>query len=141
MLFVLCVLFIFFFFKQKTAYEMRISDWSSDVCSSDLAEQVGDDEFADGGNENEEAAGDDAGERQRPGDDPERLDGTTAKVGRRLQQADAHLLKVGVERQHHEGPVGIPDADEDCGVGVSAVHLLVAHAATEAEMGRAARRG
>src|SRR3546814_4964206 len=28
----------FFFFKQKTAYEMRISDWSSDVCSSDLYE-------------------------------------------------------------------------------------------------------
>src|SRR3546814_2235238 len=32
---VVCV-FCFFFFKQKTAYEMRISDWSSDVCSSDL---------------------------------------------------------------------------------------------------------
>src|SRR3546814_1016606 len=30
---------LFFFFKQKTAYEMRISDWSSDVCSSDLAGQ------------------------------------------------------------------------------------------------------
>src|SRR3546814_12936655 len=30
------VSFLFFFFKQKTAYEMRISDWSSDVCSSDL---------------------------------------------------------------------------------------------------------
>src|SRR3546814_10988094 len=30
-----CLIF-FFFFKQKTAYEMRISDWSSDVCSSDL---------------------------------------------------------------------------------------------------------
>src|SRR3546814_5551500 len=29
----------FFFFKQKTAYEMRISDWSSDVCSSDLVAQ------------------------------------------------------------------------------------------------------
>src|SRR3546814_18310874 len=29
-------LLLFFFFKQKTAYEMRISDWSSDVCSSDL---------------------------------------------------------------------------------------------------------
>src|SRR3546814_12221259 len=29
----------FFFFKQKTAYEMRISDWSSDVCSSDLPAQ------------------------------------------------------------------------------------------------------
>src|SRR3546814_4711334 len=30
------LLCLFFFFKQKTAYEMRISDWSSDVCSSDL---------------------------------------------------------------------------------------------------------
>src|SRR3546814_3664230 len=30
------MLFFFFFFKQKTAYEMRMSDWSSDVCSSDL---------------------------------------------------------------------------------------------------------
>src|SRR3546814_12231035 len=30
------LVFFFFFFKQKTAYEMRISDWSSDVCSSDL---------------------------------------------------------------------------------------------------------
>src|SRR3546814_17609529 len=29
-------MFVFFVFKQKTAYEMRISDWSSDVCSSDL---------------------------------------------------------------------------------------------------------
>src|SRR3546814_4768833 len=33
-----CYLVSVFFFKQKTAYEMRISDWSSDVCSSDLAE-------------------------------------------------------------------------------------------------------
>src|SRR3546814_1801272 len=35
----MCVVYLctcFFFFKQKTAYEMRISDWSSDVCSSDL---------------------------------------------------------------------------------------------------------
>src|SRR3546814_5011226 len=30
-----------FFFKQKTAYEMRISDWSSDVCSSDLDQRAG----------------------------------------------------------------------------------------------------
>src|SRR3546814_7531568 len=36
-MFLICV---FFFFKQKTAYEMRISDWSSDVCSSDLPELV-----------------------------------------------------------------------------------------------------
>src|SRR3546814_5234645 len=33
---ILWLVFCFFFFKQKTAYEMRISDWSSDVCSSDL---------------------------------------------------------------------------------------------------------
>src|SRR3546814_994957 len=33
---VLCLWLCFFFFKQKTAYEMRISDWSSYVCSSDL---------------------------------------------------------------------------------------------------------
>src|SRR3546814_3797037 len=32
--------FFFFFFKQKTAYEMRISDWSSDVCSSDLRQRI-----------------------------------------------------------------------------------------------------
>src|SRR3546814_10089676 len=35
-----CMFRGFFFFKQKTAYELRISDWSSDVCSSDLAGQV-----------------------------------------------------------------------------------------------------
>src|SRR3546814_9171547 len=34
-----CCCFCVFFFKQKTAYEMRISDWSSDVCSSDLLAQ------------------------------------------------------------------------------------------------------
>src|SRR3546814_3831004 len=34
------LLLCFFFFKQKTAYEMRISDWSSDVCSSDLPKVV-----------------------------------------------------------------------------------------------------
>src|SRR3546814_2536622 len=34
-------LIVVFFFKQKTAYEMRISDWSSDVCSSDLRLLVG----------------------------------------------------------------------------------------------------
>src|SRR3546814_9919070 len=33
---VFCLFIFFFFFKQKTAYELRISDWSSDVCSSDL---------------------------------------------------------------------------------------------------------
>src|SRR3546814_10474959 len=37
---------MFFFFKQKTAYEMRISDWSSDVCSSDLGRGLGEGEAA-----------------------------------------------------------------------------------------------
>src|SRR3546814_1295400 len=40
--------FVFFFFKQKTAYEMRISDWSSDVCSSDLLLLTGRPGIADG---------------------------------------------------------------------------------------------
>src|SRR3546814_3975112 len=35
-----CVYFIFFFFKQKTAYEMRISDWSSDVCIPHLLDRL-----------------------------------------------------------------------------------------------------
>src|SRR3546814_2801021 len=35
-LYFIYIFVVFFFFKQKTAYEMRISDWSSDVCSSDL---------------------------------------------------------------------------------------------------------
>src|SRR3546814_995958 len=41
----------FFFFKQKTAYEMRISDWSSDVCSSDLSapDEAGLASFEEGG--------------------------------------------------------------------------------------------
>src|SRR3546814_7250579 len=33
------LLYLFVFFKQKTAYDMRISDWSSDVCSSDLQQE------------------------------------------------------------------------------------------------------
>src|SRR3546814_2915625 len=41
MRFCVSIWYVFFFFQQKTAYEMRISDWSSDVCSSDLiGEQV-----------------------------------------------------------------------------------------------------
>src|SRR3546814_5195977 len=40
---VLDILLCFFFFKQKTAYEMRISDWSSDVCSSDLGKTFAED--------------------------------------------------------------------------------------------------
>src|SRR3546814_1647412 len=46
--------FVFFFFKQKTAYEMRISDWSSDVCSSDLARWI--DVFCEAGASSEDEA-------------------------------------------------------------------------------------
>src|SRR3546814_9802692 len=46
---VYCFMYLFmvivFFFKQKTAYEMRISDWSSDVCSSDLPVHLGHDQI------------------------------------------------------------------------------------------------
>src|SRR3546814_71675 len=62
--------FKFFFFKQKTAYDMRISDWSSDVCSSDLPETVGWRETAGGDCQNlaEEPAYSDPGRgNQRPG--------------------------------------------------------------------------
>src|SRR3546814_9172323 len=41
LLYIVFCIFVFFFFKQKTAYEMRISDWSSDVCSSDLLGKPG----------------------------------------------------------------------------------------------------
>src|SRR3546814_10855129 len=44
-----CKLSCFFFFKQKTAYEMRISDWSSDVCSSDLLVRFVPEKHADAG--------------------------------------------------------------------------------------------
>src|SRR3546814_3257730 len=37
---IVVMLFLFFFFKQNTAYELRISDWRSDVCSSDLVHRV-----------------------------------------------------------------------------------------------------
>src|SRR3546814_10755319 len=43
---VLRVIIVGFLFKQKTAYEMRISDWSSDVCSSDLGELMEDVQLA-----------------------------------------------------------------------------------------------
>src|SRR3546814_10679231 len=46
----MCVCYVLFFFKQKTAYELRSRDWSSDVCSSDLA-------AADVGNERRAVAG------------------------------------------------------------------------------------
>src|SRR3546814_5311643 len=67
----------FFFFKQKTAYEMRISDWSSDVCSSDLG---GPGARNGAGPEQRQRAGDSPGDQRRglPGE----LIAHAAEIGR-----------------------------------------------------------
>src|SRR3546814_15665829 len=58
--FIKCLFYLFvFFFKQKTAYEMRISDWSSDVCSSDL--QVAQAGEGAGGDVRRQGSGEDEG--------------------------------------------------------------------------------
>src|SRR3546814_11541321 len=64
-----------FFFKQKTAYEMRISDWSSDVCSSDLLEVAG---------------GAEAGPEEKPVDADQRL------VPRLQRRVERDRLRAGV---------------------------------------------
>src|SRR3546814_2423179 len=83
---------LFFFFKQKTAYDMRISDWSSDVCSSDL---VGSEAFTAGALEQQHAPGRCA-DRQRD----QRLHRHPAAVTHRdrLLQRDS-VRGVALERQ------------------------------------------
>src|SRR3546814_116756 len=89
-----CCLFsmlFFFFFKQKTAYEMRISDWSSDVCSSDLLAQRGRHLVG-------QRAGDDHHvglPRARPEHDAEAVEVVAA--GRRLH----HLHRAACEAEGH----------------------------------------
>src|SRR3546814_8153508 len=62
-----CVLFVFFY-KQKTAYEVRISDWSSDVCSSDLdSERAGPPGDAAGLGQAGDLLADVGSDHQRPG--------------------------------------------------------------------------
>src|SRR3546814_10049043 len=80
----LVLFLLFFFFKQKTAYEMRISDWSSDVCSSDLHQRaLGLADLAD----------------QQP---------VLAQVQRRIAQDLQHQVQAVVARtQAHVGLVGI----------------------------------
>src|SRR3546814_6805532 len=77
------VFFMFFFFKQKTAYEMRISDWSSDVCSSDLL---------------------------RPGEMPHvgKIGrDTTGKVGRHHRRGNSCRLRLVAKDRDAEGPGAI----------------------------------
>src|SRR3546814_14194830 len=95
------VLDIFFFFKQKTAYEMRISDWSSDVCSSDLlGEQV--DVLARDGQQVERPAQQPARQLAVALDAVERvLDplpgaGGILVLALRTQRQDRHALDVGL---------------------------------------------
>src|SRR3546814_6469588 len=103
------LLVFLFFFKQKTAYEMRISDWSSDVCSSDLF-AAGDEGFAQrpeillGMDQAEHRAGEDAGDqhqrdRRTPGapGDPLRADTDDADQGDFDEQ--------GVDREHRIKPM------------------------------------
>src|SRR3546814_4321634 len=78
------------FFKQKTAYEMRISDWSSDVCSSDLSRIDGAPALAASIDGDEEIAG-----KQRACD-PFHLAGVAAQAGI-LRQIDAIALAAQVE--------------------------------------------
>src|SRR3546814_15839854 len=89
----------FFFFKQKTAYEMRISDWSSDVCSSDLPQiDVGDPAIARG----QEAFG----LAQVGGEDRRRQarrDGVVL-LNRRIKVVIAHHIKDGRERLFEHRP-------------------------------------
>src|SRR3546814_2744853 len=87
-----CVAFycsVVFFFKQKTAYEMRISDWSSDVCSSDLYKLAA----AEAGQRGAEH--EDAGEQQRLVD----AEGAhhLAVLGRRAHQDSSEERRVGQE--------------------------------------------
>src|SRR3546814_1295963 len=106
---VLCC--VFFFFKQKTAYEMRISDWSSDVCSSDLhdgAEQavVAQAVEADAGEELEgQAIGPELGHaRPLHGADQDQLAGAglpqRANRPLALAHADPQVLAAGRSEEH-----------------------------------------
>src|SRR3546814_3059367 len=106
----LLVVWCFFCFKQKTAYEMRISDWSSDVCSSDLlleARAVG-------------VAGEDVGVIARQRGDGERLAATARAeiddgVARRGVQSGGGILARGV--LHLEAAFGVSGMLDGGGFG------------------------
>src|SRR3546814_5286594 len=90
---------LFFFFKQKTAYEMRISDWSSDVCSSDLGEPELQDRLArDHRVENEHDAGrNQDAERGAALDDPGYHDLVVAAAEQLGQRDRSEERRVGKE--------------------------------------------
>src|SRR3546814_12896593 len=76
--------FYFFFFKQKTAYEMRISDWSSDVCSSDLSDR----QAGEGARPRRQRLPDEAGRPERAagaGPDPDPAAAVSGAAARELR--------------------------------------------------------
>src|SRR3546814_6299777 len=122
---------IFFFFKQKTAYEMRISDWSSDVCSSDLydlekiaaVDQHGTTEILLDHRPQDEADEDrrelEAQQTQTIADQPEQqdapdIDGAGANaVDADAAQANEGRVEKAVRHMQHPDPQADHRADED----------------------------
>src|SRR3546814_4454545 len=91
----MCQVFMyFFFFKQKTAYEMRISDWSSDVCSSDLKDGDGD----------AEQFGAAAGLHTQPADDER--DADMVAMGEGIGQCQEGRGGHAIDRRSEERRVG-----------------------------------
>src|SRR3546814_5934904 len=92
----------FFFFKQKTAYEMRISDWSSDVCSSDLKDvfEAIADHAAPGGGRRTNAEADE-GER--------RFDADSGGQPQRPHDEDLGQ-DVRQDMSEHHAPVGVAES-------------------------------
>src|SRR3546814_9392381 len=103
MLYVLIIVWfnlVFFFFKQKTAYEMRISDWSSDVCSSDLPARNHDGGCAAGGQRNQRRqknAGCQYGAADQHDASATLQRGVTAEQGRQSPQGRSEERRVGKE--------------------------------------------
>src|SRR3546814_9739390 len=89
---------VFFFFKQKTAYEMRISDWSSDVCSSDLLVHRGIEDREIGRMEHRIA---DAGEHGHRQQHPEARHQAVKQNGRAVdpEPADQHVARAGARSE------------------------------------------
>src|SRR3546814_20844081 len=150
---VVLVLGVFFFFKQKTAYEMRISDWSSDVCSSDLQRQpaITSHELAQGHAAAEAAVGlviedhGDAAGRQRCHHPPagRRLRGTRKLlhdiVGEDEVEATAEAFEAVALALE---PIARPEVRRCSAVTqFLSCHLDQPRRASEAQNGRAAGRG
>src|SRR3546814_1701472 len=105
---------LFFFFNQKTAYEMLISDWSSDVCSSDLR-------FAGGSRRRRSAARVRGAEGEAAGRGPVRRRAQTppARLGAPAGRADLALWRGGARRAQRAG-AALPAAGRGGAAGAGA---------------------